>query len=192
MLHINTDMAAEAIKQQFSKLTTDKLNLGLARAINHTVAKAKSSSSRDLRAAYQIQSKYAKKALAVSKASRNSLEGKLMASGKPIPLMAFKPRQNKQGVSIRVKNSRKTIKSAFIATMPSGHKGVFARGMYTKDGFKFRTKRVKKTGPDTPITELNSQSVQGMYANKVIVNNLRTKIEDSFPKRFVHELTRLS
>jgi len=45
------------------------------------------------------------------------------------PVIKFKPRQTKKGVSVRIKKSkgRKLIKSAFIVTMPTGHEGVFYR-----------------------------------------------------------------
>ena len=43
--------------------------------------------------------------------------------------MEYQPKQVKRGISIRVKNERprKTIRSAFIATMKSGHRGVYIR-----------------------------------------------------------------
>lgn len=191
-MYINTDIAAEKIKRKFAKLSEDKINLGLARAINHTIAKAKTSSARDLQVSYSIKARDVKKALAVHKASRRGLTGSLMASVRPIPLQAFSARQNQKGVSVRVKKSRKTIRSAFIATMPSGHKGVYARGGYKGKDFQFRKKRVVKTGKDLPIGELMSASIKSMYTDKIILDNLKSKIHSQFPNRFVHELTRLS
>ena len=46
-----------------------------------------------------------------------------------VPVMRFKPRQTRAGVSVRIKKSqgRKLIKSAFIAEMKTGHEGVFYR-----------------------------------------------------------------
>jgi hypothetical protein len=191
MLNINVEKAAMEIKQGFKHLSEDKLNLAMARAINHTVSKAKTSSGRELREVYSIQGKHVKKALEVRKASRKSLTGRLMASARPVPLISFQPRQTQKGVSIRVKKSRKVIRSAFIATMPSGHKGVYARGGYRGKDFEFRKKRVRKTGNDLPIEEMKSTSIRSMYADEVIVANLKTKIDSAFPKRFVHELTRM-
>jgi hypothetical protein len=52
----------------------------------------------------------------------------LVAKGKPLPLIAFGARQTRAGVSVEVtKGKRSIINAAFIATMQSGHKGVFMR-----------------------------------------------------------------
>jgi hypothetical protein len=52
----------------------------------------------------------------------------LLAKSKPLPLIAFGARQTMTGVSVEVtKGKRAIIRSAFIATMQSGHKGVFQR-----------------------------------------------------------------
>ncbi|MBW2342508.1 MAG: phage tail protein [Deltaproteobacteria bacterium] len=49
--------------------------------------------------------------------------------GKQMPLIHFKARQTKKGVTVQVlkKGSRSLIKHAFIDDMRSGHKGVFVR-----------------------------------------------------------------
>lgn len=53
---------------------------------------------------------------------------RLVAKAKPIPLIAFGARQTRTGVSVEVtKGKRSIIRHAFIATMASGHKGVFMR-----------------------------------------------------------------
>lgn len=58
----------------------------------------------------------------------SSLEWEVKASGKPVPLADYASRQTKQGVTVSVnRGSRKTIKGAFLATLKSGHRGVFVR-----------------------------------------------------------------
>ena len=52
----------------------------------------------------------------------------LVAKSKPIPLIAFGARQVGSGVSVEVtKGKRSIVRGAFIATMQSGHRGVFMR-----------------------------------------------------------------
>jgi hypothetical protein len=52
----------------------------------------------------------------------------LVAKHKSLPLVAFGARQTKTGVSVEVtKGKRAIVKHAFLATMQSGHKGVFMR-----------------------------------------------------------------
>jgi hypothetical protein len=56
------------------------------------------------------------------------LEWKLNVSGAPVPLAEFPHRQTAKGVSVGINVSKRTlIKSAFVATMASGHEGVFER-----------------------------------------------------------------
>jgi hypothetical protein len=52
----------------------------------------------------------------------------LRASSEPMPVAAFNYRQTKQGVSVEInRGQRKLIRGAFVATMKSGHTGVFYR-----------------------------------------------------------------
>ncbi len=52
----------------------------------------------------------------------------LRAKSKPLPLFVFGARQVKSGTSVEVtKGKRAVVKHAFIATMQSGHEGVFMR-----------------------------------------------------------------
>jgi hypothetical protein len=53
---------------------------------------------------------------------------RLQASAAPMPLFAFGARQTKRGVSVEVNRGKRTIiPGTFIATMKSGHTGVFYR-----------------------------------------------------------------
>jgi hypothetical protein len=69
----------------------------------------------------------------------------LRATGAQVTLINYGATQTKRGVSVCVKNGRKLLRHAFIATMPNGHKGVFEREgtghkLVTKKGpFKLRT-----------------------------------------------------
>lgn len=57
-----------------------------------------------------------------------SLEWRMRISGRNVPLAFYPHRQTKAGVSVEINpGQRKVIKGAFVATMKSGHKGVFER-----------------------------------------------------------------
>lgn len=83
----------------------------------------------------QIRSRKAMKVAAIGKAvtviyptSKATLLWRVKASGNIVPVSAFPHRQTKKGVAVEInKGSRKVIRSAFLATMKSGHKGVFRR-----------------------------------------------------------------
>lgn len=52
----------------------------------------------------------------------------LRAKAKPMPVIAFNARQTRRGVSVEINvGKRSLIRGAFIATMKSGHTGVFYR-----------------------------------------------------------------
>jgi hypothetical protein len=66
--------------------------------------------------------------VSLHKASYADLEARIDISGRRIPLADFGARQTRAGVSYAIrKGQRVTIAHAFLATMPSGHQGVFIR-----------------------------------------------------------------
>jgi len=70
-----------------------------------------------------------RKRIAVLKASKGNKVAKVRIAGKPVPIIEAAARQTKKGVTVKVKGQgeRKLIKGAFIAVMPTGHRGVFTR-----------------------------------------------------------------
>ena len=80
--------------------------------------------------------------------------------GRRTPLIDFSARQTRVGVSVRIR-ARKVVKGAFIATMPSGHRGVFRRT--GKFGLRGNPKRER-------IAELKTLSVpQALEQEQVLV-----------------------
>ena len=101
------------------------------RAINRTVDMAATDLKR--RVSTQITAKKGEIAKGISKkkATYANLTGSLGAKTFRPGLLAFPgTRQTKHGVSYRISRTagRKRIERGFIATMPSGHRGVFVRG----------------------------------------------------------------
>lgn len=205
MMHISVEEAVKKMRKEFVDLTNDEFKTGVSRAINHTLAKAKTSASREIRTVYAISAKDVGQALTIRKAGKVELTGFVIAAGKPIPLKKFRPLQTDEGVSVIVKKGqRQLIKAAFLTTMPSGHTGVFARGSYKQGGYEFRHKRIKPAGGyrqvngrwqpivnDTPINTLTTTSVPLMFANDMVLNAVKKRIEEDFPARMLHELKRI-
>ena len=179
----------KTLRSEFADLTNSRFNLAVARAINHTMAKAKTGTSRDIRGQYKVKAKELKSALALFKASRVNLDGMLVATGRPLPIMAFGARQTRKGVTADVMGQRKLIRGAFISTMNSGHTGVFARGNYSGYTFQFRDKRVKRHSNDLPINEITTSSVPKMMQNNAVLDNLKRGLDEDFPSRLRHELS---
>lgn len=144
--------------------TPNKMLLRAARrAGSSAIRAARTQASREVRARKSLKASKVNKALRIRMPSGpqtlDSLEWRLVIDGRPLPVSAYPYRQTSRGVSVRVnKGSSKLIKSAFVATMKSGHTGVFRRE--GKDRLKIKelfTTRVTdlftEPGPVSRITE---------------------------------------
>lgn len=191
-VYIDIKQAVADLRSEFSHLTNGQQNLAIARAINHVAAKAKTQASRDIRQEYNVKAKDLKSAIYINKATRNYLEGTIIATGRPLPIMGFAARQTKKGVTVDVMGQRKLIRGSFMATMNSGHRGVFARGNYSGYNFQFRDKRIRKQGNDLAINELTTSSVPKMMQNNAVLSALEKGLTEDFPSRLRHELSFLT
>lgn len=163
----------------------------IERAMVKALRKAGATALRDMRAeaAKLVRTRKAMKAGTVRKALKmvnakgsniDRLSWTLLVSGKPVPLSAYPVRQTKKGVSAQInKGARKLIKGAFIATMASGHKGVFLR----------------KGKKRLPIRELFSsnvaESLSGEGEAEAILIRGRRTLEDGVRRLFPLELEKL-
>lgn len=173
-------------------MSSDRRRLAVARAINHTMAKVKTMSSRQIREVYALDAKTVNSALSQVKADRLTLTGKVVGKGKPIPLYKFKARQTAKGVTVEVKRGkRKIIPGVFLVSLNNGHTGVMFRGKYAGRNMQRRKNRIKPTGPDLPITEMRGVSIPKSLTNDVVTKSLMRGINDMFPKRLEHEIKRV-
>jgi len=108
----------------------------MPRAINRTATTARARIARKLAGQIKVKISTAKKDVSIVKARRDCWKATLKITTGRIPLILFGARQTKKGVSYRIDKtgSRKSIKSAFIQTMPitgatqqHEHRGVFVR-----------------------------------------------------------------
>lgn len=123
------------VKWDTGKLAS--LESGFKSATRRALRKAGATGQRDMKseASKRVRVRKAIKPAYVSRAftlrtstTDKSMEFALDISGEPVPLVAYPHRQTKKGVSVEVNRGKRTIvKRSFIATMKSGHKGVFQR-----------------------------------------------------------------
>lgn len=99
-------------------------------AINKTAAMARTQVVRRIASEVGVKQKRIKQRVTLQKATFTCWRARIGIGARRLPLMAFGARQKKKGVSYKIEKSgpRKTLKSAFIATMKTGHEGVFMRG----------------------------------------------------------------
>lgn len=178
---VNIDGALE-------KLGATRIGSGkaLERALNKTAVTARAQSAREIRdAGYGIKIGGIKDAITIRRATQADLIAVVKATGNPIPLIKYGARQTAKGVSVSVKGGRKVIAHAFIATMSSGHEGVFLR---TDKSHKKVTRKGKTYYSGLPIKELFGPSIPSAFANQVVQEAVIAAIHKRFPVVLRQEL----
>jgi hypothetical protein len=172
------------------QVTEKVLQQASVSALNKSVVSVRAALVDAIFTEYNLKKKDIRAELNVRRADAKSLEAEIYGSGSPgVPLYGFSPTPKrspstrrlksgayspKTGISVAVKRgSRKKIAGAFIATMKSGHVGVFWR-------------KGKKTGR-TPVEELYGPSPIKLASQdkyQTMLDKLATELMD---KNFAHE-----
>lgn len=166
------DKAIQALGAQAPK--------AIARAINRSVVTTRAVLARDISGDTGLKVSAVKEQLKVTDAQPDRLIAQIRVSGKPIPLIDFKARQTRTGVTARLPGTKR-YQGAFIARMKSGHRGVFKR---VPNG--------KRRGPkphrsQLPIYELHGPSLPKVFT-KFTPSALKAG-EESLQKNLAHELS---
>lgn len=165
------------ISQALRKIAASKEDVAKAvpRALNKTATTVRAEAARKIvSVGYGIKINAIKRSLSIRRATQAQRVAIVKATGRPIPLINYGARQTKPGVSVAVLHGRKTVRHAFIATMHSGHKGVFIRAdvnaaAANAKGFKIHRQRaagVSRHG--LPIDELFGPGVPSAFANQAV------------------------
>lgn len=107
--------------------------VALARALNRTANSERTAMARAVAADMGLKVSAARDAIRVIRATAQSQAARVIARGRAVPLIEFKARGPEPsrgrgaGVSYAMQGQRRRIPDAFIATMPTGHRGVFRR-----------------------------------------------------------------
>ena len=148
----------------------------MARALNRAAVSGQTAMTKAISADTGIASKNVKREIRIDKASRSKPVVALTIAGRRIPLIAFQargpePSRGKgRGVSYRLPGGRGRIGNAFIATMPSGHRGVFRRKA------RKRLAIMELRGPSLPHVFEKKFDVFRATAQESLVNNLASEI----------------
>lgn len=207
MIYVDMRSTINRLRPIHAAMTSRQFNTGISRALNRTATMGRTDVTREVRERYTIRARDVRASINIVRARPVQMTAKVISKGKPLPLIGMDPRQTKRGVSVNILGQRVVINRAFIQTMRSGHRGVFARGSYTKGGkthFEFRKKRgqaqygkvfrkikgnnVPIDKPDLPISELYTLSVPAALAQHNIDKRVEGKMRVNFEKRLVHEL----
>ena len=100
----------------------------IVRALNKTIRPVATAGIRVMAKEMRVPQKAIRKHSHIRKATFQQKRATITMSGRRIPIMTFGARQTKRGVTYKGRSGgRQLIPGAFIATMPSGHVGVFKR-----------------------------------------------------------------
>lgn len=149
----------------------------IARALNRSIGSASTVMVRGMSKDLGLKSSDVRDQLKRTEASPTSLLARLRATGKRIPLIQFRAkgpepsRGRGRGVTARLPGGAGRYPHAFIATMKSGHRGVFAR---------------RGTGGRLPVAELRGPSLPHVFVKfrpdglarglEQLVKNLRSEL----------------
>jgi hypothetical protein len=170
----------------------------MVRALNKTLTGVKTDASTEIRNIITASKKAVDGTFKTKNATVTTLSASFESSGKPLPLIEYSARQTKKGVSFQVKRDRSRffMERAFIATMKSGHKGIFERNLYgAKPGVKFVSKKTKNIEYGhlpkkyrLPIHELFSSRVCDILSNKPVMAAVLKKSGARLHTNMEHEL----
>jgi hypothetical protein len=165
-VRLRTEQWDRALAQLGSKAATK----AAVRALNRTGANAKTAMVRVVATDTGLQQKVVRDRIFVGKATGTPPKVTVSADSRPIPLINFKARQTKRsGVKARIPAPGKgTYPNAFIATMKSGHEGVFARNTVTRS-----RKGMRRGSPALGIHELHGPSIAQSFTRHGTVAEAR-------------------
>lgn len=148
----------------------DRAPRAIARALNRAAVSTRTAMVRAVARDIGLPVGTVREATRTENAIPTNLTARVIARGSRIPLIDFRARQTKSGVSARLAGGAGKYPHAFIATMRSGHRGVFRR-----------------SGPRRlPITELHGPSIVHVF-NKHREAGIEAG-EASLVKNLTHEL----
>lgn len=182
MLHqVGVRTNAGEVASQFAEAARTMRDRATMRALNEVADQAKVAAARQIRdVGYKLKISAIKKGIKVERATMANLRAAVIAQGRPIPLIEYSANELKgKGVSVSVLNGRKLIKGAFIATMPSGHRGVFVREENAKH--KKMMTRGKPSWHALGIRELFGPAVPDGMANKEVAEAFARFVDQAFP-----------
>ena len=123
----------------------------IAKGLSDTARTGRTKAARHIGREYSIPSTPTRERLRTKRARRNDLQAGIVAYGQPLTLRkgAKNIRQTKKGVKAHAFGERQLYSGTFLATMASGHKGIFKRA----------TDRGGRRVARLPIRELYGPSV---------------------------------
>lgn len=173
-----------------------KVTRATVRALNRSIKSGQSVMTKEIAGDTGLKQKDVREALSLREATASRPEASLGATVKRLKLIKFgakgqtPSRGRGRGVTYRLKGGKGRVETAFIATMKSGHTGVFRRVGAIVKGAAGPTASGRRShgawSNNLPIIELQGPSI-GQVFRKFRPAGLARALE-VFQKNFDHEL----
>lgn len=172
------EMDTAAVERMIRALG-QKAPLAISRALNRTIQSAQGEATKAIASDMKIIQREVRRSLAITRARPGRLQAQLTATGRRIPLIAFRARGPEPsrgkglGVTYDLGRGRGHLPHTFIARMRSGHRGVYRR---------------KAGAGRTPILELKGPSVPRVFTRDAILRALKAKAETTLTKNLKYQV----
>lgn len=128
MLSVSIQANPRDMADRIERLATDVRQKVIARALRKAANGSRAETARAIKDEYKISSRVVRKSIKIRTFFKAPPKAEITVKGGPLPIYAFKPRKTAAGIKVRIKGRAVLFPHSFIATMRSGHIGVFARG----------------------------------------------------------------
>lgn len=192
ILRLNIDDFARSLRR-----LGDQMPALSTRALNRSILSARTIMARQIAAdtglkVGRVRDRY----LTVLKASHSRPVARLSASLRRVPLIEFgakgpEPSRGKgRGVTAKLRGGSRRYPHAFIATMRSGHRGVFQRtratNRWTPTMTMAQEAAAQRDGGRLPIRELRGPSIGRVFMKHL--PRAQARFNEQLTKNFAHEM----
>ena len=159
----------------------------VVRALNKTITGVQTDSVAEVSKIITPTKTAIRKTFKLKKANYRQVSAAVRSTGKPIPLINYKARQTaKKGVTVQIykKGERESWPYSFIATMRSGHKGVFSREKPPYKTNKSKKLPWKRLSPKyrLPINEKFGPTIPDIMKRDSVMNPILQKASNRLTK----------
>jgi hypothetical protein len=178
MIQISVKHDMSAIVVGLENYRKELVDGAVVRALNRTATTIRAEAAREINGEYPgLKIGAIKDKIDIQRANKITQRAIVSVSGRPIPIVEFAARQTAAGVTVKVKGTRKLLRGAFLATMPSGHVGVFYR----------RGVAGSRVGR-TPIDQVFSISLPVAFSNQKVMDAVVRAAKERFPDALSQEV----
>jgi hypothetical protein len=186
------------VQKEMQRMAKPAVQRATVRALNKTVTTVRAKTLREMQSQSQLPNqKHLRKNVTKHNAHKAKLWARVAAKSVAIPLSEWKHKQTDYGVTVAVWGKALHIKGAFVATMGSGHKGIFTRTSrfaragnprYEDDEARFYGAMPREYR--LPIREAYGPAPSAVMISKAIERAQTAAATEKFTPAFMHELRR--